>query len=436
MNENVSGKQNLKKYIKSIFTLVSGTSIAHGIVIIISPLLTRLYTPDEFGVLALYVSILSVLVVVSSLKYELAIPLSKEEREAKSLVILSINIVFIFSFIIGVSIFLFQNWFKYKIHSNEQVASWFMCLLPFSLLGAGVYTIFNYWAVRKGYYRLIARTRIRQSTVQVFTQVVCGIFNFGAAGLLIGDMLGRISGGWRLAITVFREKGFFIGVTLEEIKSSAMSYKKFPLLSTWSSLLNSFSLQFPIFMCSFMFGSTVAGLYSLTHRIVGASLNIIGQAVSQVYLNALSIYIHTNPVKLKQLFLINTKYLLLLSIFPFIILMVMGPWIFENIFGASWKEAGVYLRLLGVMYMLQFVIGPLSQTLNMLGKQEKQLMWDLITLLLGIGSFSVSMYYNLTPRETIFLYGLTMSASYIFMFVLIYREINKMYAQKITLTNK
>lgn len=422
-------KQNLKKYLKSILTLIGGTATAQGIAIVASPLLTRLYTPDEYGVLALYVSVVSVLVVVSTLKYELAIPLPKDDRIAKNIVILSIIIVIMFSFLLGLGIYLFQDWFKYMLHMDEQIARWFVCLLPFSLLGAGVYTTFSYWAVRKGYFRLIASTRIRQSTIQVFTQMICGIFNYGAVGLLIGDMLGRASGSGKIAVTTFREKNFFLDITIGEIKSSAKYYKKFPLLSTWASLLNSFSLQIPIFMCSFIFGPAVAGFYSLTQKIIGVPLNLIGQSVSQVYLNTLATYVHDNPIKLKKLFLTNVKYLLLLSVIPIVILIMFGPWIFEFVFGPSWKEAGVYLRLLGVMYFLQFVISPLSQTLNMLGKQHVQLMWDLSRFLLGIGVFCISMYYNFSPREAILLYGIIMSVMYVYMFFLIYLEIRRRLSQ-------
>lgn len=417
-----NNRSNNKIYIKNILKLAGGTALGQGIVVIASPLLTRLYNPDDFGILSIYVSILSIFVVISGMRYELAIPLPDDDNDSINLVFLTVIIVVLSSLLLLIVTYLFSSYIQKNI--SIDVGYYFYWLLPFSLLGAGLYNTFNFWAIRKGYFDLIARTKVRQSVTQIFVQVLCGFFNIGTIGLLIGDFLGRASGSGKLIFSfINKEKALFRHFSLSLLRKLSIEYKKYPLLSTWGGLLNSLGLQMPVIGCILLYGPSIAGFYSLTQRVIGMPLNLIGQSVSQVYVNNLIKLIHERPIEITAFFLRNVKFLFLISSIPILVLMIFGPWIFEVVFGAAWRESGLYLRLLGLMYIGQFAIVPLSQTLNMIGRQEIQFLWDLFRFILGIMIFWLAFVYGLSSRITIFLYGITMFISYVIMFSLIYREL-------------
>ena len=70
-----------KSFSKKIITLISGTVGTYFFPIIFSPLLTRIYTPDEFALFTIYITAVQIISVVSTLKYELGIPLVKNYQE-------------------------------------------------------------------------------------------------------------------------------------------------------------------------------------------------------------------------------------------------------------------------------------------------------------------------------------------------------------------
>lgn len=419
-----SDKKSHKDYIKNILKIAGGTALGQGIVVLASPLLTRLYTPEDFGILSLYVSILSMFVTISGLRYELAIPLPDNEHDSINVVLLTVIIVLGSSLLLLLGTLIFLDDIQQVIHI--ELADYFYWFLPFSLLGAGLYNTFNFWAIRKGEFNLIARTKVRQSVTQTVVQVLCGFFNLGTVGLFIGDLFGRVSGSGKLLFSfIKKEKSLLRHFSIAALKKLAAQYKKYPMLSTWGGLLNSFGLQLPVIGCTLLFGPSVAGFYSLTQRVIGMPLNLIVQSVSQVYVNSLIRLIHEKPLGLIAFFLKNSKYLFIISTIPMVILIIFGPWIFEVVFGEAWRESGVYARLLGLMYIAQFTIVPLSQTLNMLERQEIQLAWDVIRFILGGSIFLIALICDLSPRITIFYFGTVMFISYVIMFVLIYKELKK-----------
>ncbi len=243
---------------QNVLVLTSGTVAAQVILVAASPVLTRIYTPEDFGMLAVFVAMLSLCVVVSSLRYEMAIPLPEEDDTAANLVVLSLFIASSMLVIVTIIIYTFRIPILRCVNASELRQ--YIWLFPLSLAGASGYQIFNYWAVRCKSFRTIAQTKLIQSVTQIITQLSLGVAGFTPSGLLIGDVVGRASGTGALVTLSLRQKyRDFKNISCRSLKEAALRYRRFPLYSSWSSLLNSASFRLPILLMASLFDGSVAG---------------------------------------------------------------------------------------------------------------------------------------------------------------------------------
>ena len=413
------------RFARSVAILAGGTALGQAPVLLASPVLTRLYSPEDFGVLAVYVSILSTLVVVASLRYEMAIPLPESEETAANLLVLSLATVVGMSLLFSVGIWLLQ----------DQIVGWintptlrpYLWLLPLGLLGAGAYRVLNYWAVRREAFTHVARTKLSQGLAMMLTQVGLGFLKLGPVGLLLGDVVGRSAGCGTLAsLTLRRDRATIKQTSLKEMRLASIRYRKFPLLASGSSLLNSAGLQLPAILLAAFYGTQVAGWFALGQRVLGIPIALIGWSVAQVYMGEVSRLARDNPTALRQLFMKTAQKLLLVGVGPTVLLMFSGPQLFMLVFGEAWREAGVYLQLLGLMFLIQFVAFPLSQTLVLLERQDLQVAWDTGRLVLTVSALAIASSTGLESIAAIVLYSAAMTVAYAALFVMSAMVISRM----------
>jgi len=285
------------------------------------------------------------------------------------------------------------------------------------VLLVGTYQVFNYWAVRKRAFGRIARTRINQSLGAVAIQTVFGLFKLGSLGLLIGHVVGQGAGTTTLAILAHREdKKALYSISFGGVRRMARRYQRYPLLSSFSGLINSVGLQLPAILLASFYGLQVAGWFTLGQRVIGAPMALVGQAVSQVYLGEAAQLARQNPSSLRSLFLKTASRLLLLGLAPLGLLALSGPWLFAQIFGAGWRDAGIYIQVLSLMFLVQFVVVPLSQTLNVLERQDWQLGWDIGRLLVVMIALLVAYTLSWSSVGAVAMYSVAMLIAYVTLF--------------------
>lgn len=357
------------RYLRNVAMLMGGTALGQGVVVAASPILTRLYTPADFGILAAYAAILSLVVVVSSLRYDVAVPLANEDEGAANLLALSLGAVLVTSVLVALAVILFGNQLV-RIGGTEGLQP-YLWLLPLSVIGAGVYQALLGWAVRKEAMGAIARTKLSQGIGMVVTQLGLGVLSAGPAGLLVGWAVGQASGGGTLAMLGWRQdRSVLKRVSMAGMRWVAVRYRRWAVLSTGSAFLNSVVLGVPVLFLSSGYGLTVAGSYALGQRIVGVPMLLVGSSMSQVYLAEAFRLAREDPLQLERLFLQTAKRLLLVGTLPILGLTLTAPWTFTVIFGSQWRDAGLYLMLLAPMLLVQFVSSQLSGTLDVLERQD------------------------------------------------------------------
>lgn len=406
------------KFIKSVSVLVGGTAGSQLILIASSPLLTRLYTPDDFGVFAIFTGILAVLVVISTLRYEFAIPLPEKDEEAASLTLLGLIVVLSISFIIGIIVLLFSDniahWLKTPILSK------YLYLLPFGILLAGTYRVLMYWTIRKEKFKVITQTKLMQVITMIFVQITA--FKTGLFALILGHISGQGMGGSKLGLPLFKLQEFR-NISVNKIFKIAIRYKKFPLYSAPSGLLNSVSVQLPSILFAGLFSPAVAGFYALSNRALISPIRIISSAVANVFISAAPKEQRENNLG-DFVYNIYNK-LANLAIAPTLILILIAPELFKLVFGLEWMKAGVYTQILAPWFCLIFITTPLSSVFSVLEKQSDELIFQ-VSLLIGRSGSIVIGYYLGDVMLTLILFGSTSFICWLgFLFWIMHKTGNK-----------
>ncbi len=394
-----------------VLKLVSGTTIAQVLGVLVSPILTRLFAPDAFGVLALFTSITLIFTVIACLRYELAIMLPQEDEEAANLLALSVLLA------VGVSIVitLLMRAGGKALLSFLKAESLFPYLgwVSLSVFVTGIFMAQNYWNSRTRHFGRLSIARVISSVGTIGVNLVAGLTGFNHGGGLIG---GTVAGQALAAITlggqIWRDDReiFARAIRWPVIRQMVIRYRRFPLYSTWAALLNVISWQLPIFMLSYFFSTTVVGYYSLGFRILQLPMSLIGASIAQVFFQRASeAKILGNLAEVVE----NTfRWLVRIGLFPMLMLGIMGRDIYTVVFGETWAEAGVYTQILSLWAFFWFIASPMSTLFSVLEKQDFDLKINLVLLVgrfltLGIGGMmhNARLALALFAALGVFVYG-------------------------------
>lgn len=397
-------------FTRNVVTLMTGTTFSQALLILVAPILTRLYSPEDFGVYSLYTAIFGILAVVACWRYELTIVLPEKNEESSNLLALSILICFFMAAITLIMVALFSFPVANLLGAPElSLWLWFM---PISVLTVGLFQALNYWSTRRKQFKRLAVRRITQNTVTAITQIGIGIvYYYGPMGLIIGDIIGRITATARLGMKIWKDEGKEIisAITVDNLKARLLEYKQFPIFSTWAALLNTIANMLPVLMLGYFFNSAVVGFFELGHRLLALPLNLIGESVAQVFFPKAT-EIHRND-SITEYSLKMYSVLLYIGIIPILFLMVVAPELFSLFFGSQWLVAGEYARWLGPWLIFQLSSSPISMLYSVLNKQSLYLIFSVILLIMRLLALFIGGLLN-SPLYAIILLGLSGAVVY------------------------
>ncbi len=377
-------------FARGVAILAGGSAVGQGIVIVSSPLIARLYEPSDFGVLAVYSSVISILLVIASWRYELAIPLPDSDETASALVLLCFGILAGMTALVAAFVYFFGFFLVRWL--NAPLLQPYLWLLPIGVAGAGAYQILNYWAVRKKAFGEIARTRLTQSIGKVVTQVGMWWLGMGTVGLLAADEVGRAGGVGSLAIAA-RNTGIAWRGAGAHVTHVAGRYIKFPIVTTWAGLFNISSLQLPALLLSAKFGPETTGYYSLGFRLLGAPLALVGVSIGQVLL-ARAAQIADEHAKVRAITERSALVLFGVGLPPFIAVGLAGRTMFSVVFGPEWSTAGYYAQLLAPWFLFWLVASPLSALLTVREWQWSSLAFTACELITRVMSIIIGAWHG------------------------------------------
>lgn len=415
MTSKISPKS---RYAKNVMTLMAGTGLAQALPIAISPILTRLYSPEEFGVFALFLAITAIVSVVVTGKYELAIMLPKEDKEAANIMVLSMALSFVVSGLLLVAIYFLGRKFSLLI-SSPEIYPW-LFWIPCSTLLMGIYQSLNYWVNRKAYYSRLATSRVFQSGGSSLGQLGAGYNQVGASGLVGGQILGQLFATSVLARLIYKDdKALLKEISKSGVISQAIKYNKFPKYLIFAHGFNTASAQMAIVLLNTLFSATVAGFYMLTQRVMDAPIALVSGALGDVFRQEAS-HSYAHKGECLNLYKKTFKNLFLLAVIPFSIFFFIAPELFELIFGDEWRIAGEYAQILTPMFFLRFLISPLSVMFIIAEKQRLDLLWQVILFFTTSSAIVIGHYFS-DVKMALFYYMLSYGLMFIINGMMTYR---------------
>jgi O-antigen/teichoic acid export membrane protein len=376
--------------------------------------ITRLYSPVDLGTLAVYTSLLSLLAVAVSLRFEQAIPMPALDGEGRNLLAVALTVSANVGLLTAVGVALFGNQIA-EMTNTPALMPW-LWLLPVSVAAVGAFEALSLWAVRIREFSLIARARISQNIGQVAAQVAFGLLGVGPAGLIIGDSGSRLAAVGVLSRLLSSRADLLRGVSRVGMRTAAVQYRRFALVASLSGLVNSAVGNLPPLILATLYGPEVAGYFALGRLVIFAPFGLLGNSIARVYMSRVTRARNEAPGTLMSLL---TRVTLRLTLFlpAFVILFVAAPVLFPLVFGQEWAEVGVYTQILCPALALDFIFQTTSVLLP-LRFVGRMLAWDIFRLVTALGGMLVASAAGASAPGAILVYSLALSASYVLIFLM------------------
>lgn len=411
------------EFVRGVATISGGTAIAQVVPILLTPLLTRLYSPSDIGLLGLYVAFVSLCANATTLGYSMAIVSGRTDRECAELALIAAVATMPMATLFSAVMFALISFDKLGFGRLPKTTAAVMWL---SLLLTGVYFTLRPLLVRNQKFRIVSQATIAQSIGRMGTQIATGLAGFGSSGLILGEVVGRASGLLRLWRASRQPiAGALTGTHREGVWGTAKKYKKFPMMSAPSSLLNSLALVLPVPLITMQYGIYEAGQFSVAYRVLGLPLSLIGASVADVFHARISLLSRERPERGVRFFLTVAGALLPIGILPMILVAFGGEYLFSAILGSNWGLAGLIAAAIAPWVLMEFVVGPLSRVVLVYCGQELKFVYDILVLFSIAGGISFGSLYGWSVVDTCKLLGWTQSVVYAVYFLLLLRIIKK-----------
>jgi O-antigen/teichoic acid export membrane protein len=416
------------EFTKNVFILTTGSSVAQLIPFAAEPVLSRMFTPAEFGVFEIYAAIVIILGSIASARYELAILLPKLENKAINVLGISLLIVITFSCAILFGILIARPQIVNLIH-NPELAQ-FLLFIPLGVFLIGINRGFLHWSLRSKYLKNISLSRISESSGRAGFSFLFGILKMPSFGLVLGQIVGQVMSTSVLILKfILSDRNKYIFFSRKNILKQAKIYSEFPKINIPIALTEMLQISGIVFIISFFFDNTIVGEFSKALRILLIPLNLLGTSISQVfYQKATKDYSKgiDISVNLKKI----VKSLLLWTLPGFILFIFISPWLFGVFLGEEWSVAGEYARILSFWIFFKFIISPVAIIPLIVNKQRQYFVLNLIGNLLMVFTLALSGMLMTGIFATLLILSATQAVFQVFMYVKI------MSAYKIAYNNK
>jgi O-antigen/teichoic acid export membrane protein len=386
---------NKSEFIKHSITLFTGFIIAQSLSVLLYPVFSRLYSPEQFGTFALFTSITGIIALLSSFTYEQAIMLPHDEKKALALVILALFITLIQCFIIFL-IFLFcRHYIAIKILNNAKIEP-FLILVIISVILNNLYTTFTYYANRKKFYASIAQSSINQGIGVNISKLIFGLLQYYNSGLIIGRIIGQLTSAVQLTAQVIKKVSlkrhdFFHAIGV--VKEAAVEFKNFPLFRMPHTIMNTFSTALPIFVLNKYFTVHDAGQYTLATGVLLTPVLLIVSSVSKVINQKIIEKIHNKVPVFNEVIRMLRIMMPVVGVL-FILFFFFSEIVFVFLFGKEWQDAGKIAGIILPWVFLVLFVSPFSFIPDIFFRQRKAMLIDMGYLFLRIISMATGVYFK------------------------------------------
>ena len=389
------------EFSRNVLTLMTGTTIAQAIPIAISPILTRIYTPEDFGVFALFIAITAILGTVANARYELAIMLPKKDEDAINIFALGFIITCFISLILLILVVIFNDYFT-KLFGNDEISFW-LYFVPITVFFSGLFNILNYFNNRKKNYKDLRNATILKSIVLAVVQLSIGFIKSGASGLISGQLLSNMFANMKLARNILKDKILVSKISKIKMIALAKRYKDFPKHGMASSLFDNLSLQLPSILIPKIFSFSISGYFFFANKIVNLPSALISGSIGQVYLQKITEN-KNNGIEIFPIFKNTITKLFFIALPITIIGYITSPYIFPLLFGEKWKISGEIAQYLFLIFIIRFCVSPLSNSFIPALELKKAALWQYLYFISSIILFMITLYLKIDLKIFLIFY--------------------------------
>jgi len=364
------------------FSLGGGTAIGQLALIAASPILTRLFSQEEFGAFGLFSSFLAVAAVVACLRLDMAIVSARTERQAAALLMQCVFLIPVVAMLSGVSIRVMQRneWLAFETLPALAAPTMVIAVVVTGLFGA-----LRFWNAREMQFRQIGQAVLRQSLGRAGAPMALGLAGAGWDGLVGGEIIGRSLGILHLGRPAVRKcSRLLVRCGGRYHRLVALRNWKFPSILMPSSLLDAVAGSLPLPLIAASFGPAAAGSYALITRLASVPGALIAASLADVFQSHLARDLFTDGNSARRQVIKTARMLLLVALAIFVPAALLGPTLIPLIFGSGWREAGIFLAILAPNLAVALVVSPLSRAIVVANRQELKLIIDCALLLAPI----------------------------------------------------
>jgi len=371
-------------FFRNVLVVMFGTGLAQLFTVACSPILSRLFSPESFGIYSSFLSLVAILGAAATLQYCEALLLPREDSVAASLFWASCTAATAIPVLAGLVWILAPNWLGALLQAPE-LKGW-MWLVPWAALVGGYGQTLSFWCARRKAYKASSSASAGRNLLANASQAGGGWMGWGAGALIGGGLLGDLVSNSALFLWVLGKDGALLrnGARARSVWAAAWEHRDFAVFIAGQSVLNAASLGAPVILLIHYYGALTGGLYAFSVRVLQVPLTFVASAVWQVLFQKLS-QVHHEGGDVRKLFLQTTSGLLLLCLVPACVGAVFAPRLFAFVFGAKWYVAGEYARWLLVWLVPGFCNMPASLSLRVLRRGWALLLLDLAMLLGRVG---------------------------------------------------
>lgn len=412
------------RFARNVAIVASGTAGAQAIMMIFTPVITRLYGPEAFGVLGTFTALLAVVAPVAALSYPIAIVLPRQDSDALGLGKLSMGIALATSLLTALVLLLFENAIVSTF--NLQTIESFLFLIPLAMFFSAALAVMNQWVIRKKLFNIKARMAVLQALWINLAKAGVGLVAPLAVVLIALTTVGSALHAVMLWLGVRRDRTRpSVASDTPEASASARElawrHRDFACYRTPQTVLNAASQSMPVLMLASFFGPTVAGLYTLARLALGVPSTLIGNSVAEVFYPRFVETLHAGKSG-RRLIIKSCSALSGIGAVPYLVVFALGPLLFGLVFGESWTEAGTFARWMSVWLLAVLVTRPIVASIPALDLQREFLLFEIISIALRFASIAVTYYLTSSAVAVVAVFSLTNVVIYLCLFLYVLKK--------------
>jgi O-antigen/teichoic acid export membrane protein len=402
--------------------LVSGTILAQAITACTLPVITRMYSPAEIGVVSLFIAYAGFWFSSLSLRYESAVLIADDDQEAQIVFRIGIACVAIMTLLSAPLLLLLV--YK-RVLGFGLLPFWSSLVCVPVFLGYGLFVMHRSLALRRGHLRSISNASISRSASNAAVRIIFGLFGKG----LIGLFLAEIAGAWGAFFTLNRSTYMELAVATahneinwSSITAAAKRYVKFPLYELPSVMVDQLAMALPLPIIAALHGAAAAGWFGLARLLVAIPNSQIGSAVGDVFQMELAKHMRDcNHEAARRLFFELLSRLAIFGLIPLVGMIFVGPLLVPWAFGHGWSKMGAIVAIIAPWMYAALIVASLSRILSVIECQEYKLIYDIIILLFVALAYYASRHWILNLNMTVLLISIANILGYaIYMFIILH----------------